>query len=85
MQCGVPVITCNNTSLPEVGGDAVLYVSGNDENETMNKLSQIYSDKELALNMRQKGLERAKEFNWQKTVDVVVNTIMKICKENRNG
>ena len=77
MQCGAPVITCNNTSLPEVGGDAVLYISGHDEQETAAKLAQLYSDAELAQNLKQKGLERAKKFNWQKTADVIINTIIK--------
>ena len=84
MQCGTPVISADNTSLPEVGGDAVLYISGKDVDETTDKLLQIYQDKELALNLRQKGLERAKEFNWQKTADVVVNAVVKTCEEKKN-
>lgn len=84
MQCGTPVILADNTSLPEVGGNAVLYISGTDENETMDKLLQIYQNDELAFDLRQKGLKRAKEFNWQKTADVVVNAVVKICKENKN-
>lgn len=75
MQCGTPVITCNNTSLPEVGGDAVLYINGKDDNQTAQMLYKIYTDKDLAESLRNRGLNRAKEFDWQKTADVVINAV----------
>ena len=84
MQCGASVITCNNTSLPEVGGDAVLYISGQDENETAAKLAQLYSDIELVQNLKQKGLERAKKFSWQKTADIVIKTVINKVKGDKN-
>jgi glycosyltransferase involved in cell wall biosynthesis len=70
--------------LPEVGGDAVLYISGKDENETRDKLLQLYDDEKLRMNLRQKGLKRAKEFDWQKTDDIVINAVVKTYEENKN-
>ena len=84
MQCGTPVITCNNTSLPEVGGDAVLYIGGKDKNETAMLLNKIYQDKDLAQNLREKGLARAKEFNWQKTAEIIINAVVNEVKEKNN-
>ena len=75
MQCGTPVITCNNTSLPEVGGEAVLYISGKDKNETAMLLGKIYNDEELRQTLKTKGLARAKEFDWQKTAEIVTQNI----------
>lgn len=79
MQCGTPVITADNTSLPEVGGDAVLYISAKDETETAETLNKIYSDNNLAQKLSQKGLERAKLFSWEICVKTVENTVLKKC------
>lgn len=76
MQCGTPVITCHNTSLPEVGGDAVLYISGKDKNETAMMLNTVYQNKELAIELKNKGLAQAKKFSWQKTADIVINAVI---------
>ena len=75
MQCGVPVITADNTSLPEVGGDAVMYITGIDEKETVRALSHLYQNKELRKLLSKKGLERAKRFNWDNAVQIVEEVI----------
>ncbi len=77
MQCGAPVITADNTSLPEVGGDAVMYITGIDENETADALEKLYKDKELKSLLSQKGIERAKKFNWKSAAKVVEDVILK--------
>ena len=75
MQCGVPVITADNSSLPEVGGDAVAYVSGFDVEETSQMIQKVLTDKEFANNLIKKSLERAKLFSWDKTVEIMVKAI----------
>lgn len=85
MQCGTPVITCNNTSLPEVGGEAVLYISGKDKQETAMLLNKLYQDEDLCNTLKKKGLEQSKKFNWQNTADVVINAVVNIVKGEKNG
>lgn len=85
MQCGTPVITCNNTSIPEVGGDAVLYINGKDKNETAMLLGRIYNDESLRQTLKTKGLARAKEFDWQKTANIVINAVVNKVKGDKNG
>lgn len=75
MQCGVPVITADNSSLPEVGGDAVAYVSGFDVEETSQMIQKVLTDKEFANSLIKKSLERAKLFSWDKTVEIMVKAI----------
>lgn len=75
MQCGIPVICSDNTSLPEVGGDAVLYISGYDSEDTASKLNLIYSNKNLCQELKEKGLQQAKKFDWNKTIEIVEDTI----------
>ena len=75
MQCGAPVITADNTSLPEVGGDAVMYITGHDETETTNALTRLYQDNDLRKVLSQKSIERAKKFNWETAAQIVEDAI----------
>ncbi len=77
MQCGIPVITADNSSLPEVGGDAVAYVSGFDVNETSNMIEKILTEEKFASDLIKKSLERAKLFSWDKTVNIIINELKK--------
>ena len=69
MQCGVPVITSNVTSLPEVGGDAVEYVDPRDREALVAVLRRLWTDDARVAELRRKGLERAREFSWDRTAE----------------
>lgn len=71
MQCGTAVVCSDNSSLPEVGGDAVQYISGHDEAETARVLSELYYNDTLKEKLQIQGLERAKLFGWKCTVDEI--------------
>ena len=64
MACGCPVLAANNSSLPEIGGDAALYSMGQCSKEYAKKLFLIESERDSLV---QKGLKRAKDFTWEKT------------------
>ena len=66
MQCGAPVITSNTSSLPEVVGDAGKMFDPMDTDGVCQALLDIYSDPEFRENMRQRSLERAKLFGWER-------------------
>lgn len=66
MQCGCPVITSNVSSLPEVGGDACLYVHPESSDELSEKIYEVIRDKSLQKTLSMKGAERAKQFSWKK-------------------
>lgn len=63
---GVPVVTSRNSSLPEVVGEAGLLVDPRDASDIAAKISQILTDLKLAESLRQKGLERVKQYSWAK-------------------
>jgi len=67
MACGVPVVCSNSSSLPEVGGDAVVYCDPYSVENIKEKIELVLGDKELQKQMIQKGLERAKMFSWDKS------------------
>lgn len=62
MSQGCPVITSNVTSLPEVCGNAALYVNPLDVNDIANKIDLLISDKNLQKKLSEKGLDRSKKF-----------------------
>lgn len=67
MACGTPVICSDSSSLPEVGGDAVVYCNPNSIDDIKEKIELVLNDTNLQQNMIAKGLERAKEFSWEKS------------------
>ena len=71
MAAGVPVITSNVSSLPEVAGDAAILVDPLNEDEIFEAYKKILSDKKLQLEMIDKGLEQAKKFEWKESAKVL--------------
>ena len=71
MAAGVPVITSNVSSLPEVAGDAAILVNPLNEDEIFEAYKKILSDKKLQLEMIEKGLEQAKKFEWKESAKVL--------------
>lgn len=67
--CGTPVLTSNVSSLPEVGGDAAVYVDPYNVESICNGMEKIVGDAPLAQELRQKGYENAKRFSWEKSAE----------------
>lgn len=76
MQCGCPVITSNNSSLPEVVGEAAITIDWDSDEQHVESYEKYYFDEILRKEMAKKGLERAKMFSWEKTVDGMVGVMM---------
>ncbi|MFQ6014991.1 MAG: glycosyltransferase family 4 protein [Anaerolineae bacterium] len=72
MACGTPVITSSTSSLPEVVGQAGLTVDPLNSEEIGQAMRQMLGDNELWDQMRQRGLERAREFSWLRTAQETV-------------
>lgn len=67
MACGVPVVTTNTSSLPEVAGDAALLVPPDDTRLLAQSMSVVLQDGRLWNRLRAASLARAREFSWAKT------------------
>jgi glycosyltransferase involved in cell wall biosynthesis len=74
MACGTPVVSSNRTSLPEVLGDAALLVDPDDVDQLAGAIARVLDDEALRRSLREKGLEQAKRYTWQRaaaqTLDV---------------
>ncbi len=67
MSSGVPVITSNTTSLPEVAGDAALLVNPLDLQEIYRAMETLWMKPSLRAELRAKGIEQSRRFSWEKT------------------
>lgn len=66
MACGVPVITSNTSSMPEVAGkNAALIIDPFNPKEITRAMQNLVEDKMLARVLSERGIERAKDFSWQ--------------------
>jgi len=77
MYCGCPVITSNVTSMPEVIGDCGIQINPENDEELIKAFEKMYFDNEFRDKCIEKGLKRAKEFSWEKCVDVITKEILK--------
>ncbi len=67
MKCGCPVITSSTTSLPEVGGDAALYVDPTAVDDIAQAMQRCIEDDNLTSSMRARGLVQSSKFTWHAT------------------
>ncbi len=77
MNCDVPVITSNITSMPEVAGDAALLINPFSIDNIADGILNIYENKNLRNNLIEKSKMQRSKFSWQQTADKVWNSIIK--------
>lgn len=75
MSAGVPVISSNTTSLPEVGGDAVLYVDPHDVNQLKDAMVRMSEDDTLRQGLIEAGFRQKEKFSWDKTARLLWESI----------
>jgi len=75
MHAGIPVICSNTTSMPEVGGDAVLYVEPENVKQIAGAMGKIASDSDLRDRLIALGSSQKQNFSWNKTADLLWESI----------
>ena len=70
---GTPVVACASGSVPEVAGDAALLVSPRQPSELADALLAVLTDSGLASRLRASGLERAREFSWERAARLTLD------------
>lgn len=81
MYCDVPVICSNVASLPEVAGDAAIYVNPNSVIEIAKALTQVANYPDLRKSMIIKGREQRQKFSWDNTARLVWASIEKVLEQ----
>lgn len=82
---GTAVITSNVTSMPEVAGDAALIVDPYSVDDIATAMRQIDSDEELRQELVMKGLQRKDIFNWDRTAQLLWESMMKTLDQVNNS
>ena len=67
MACGIPVITCNVFSPPEIVGDGGLFVDPRNVDDICSKILELSNSENLRENLAAAGLKRSMDFSWEKT------------------
>lgn len=76
LACGVPVVTSQVSSLPEVGGDAAFYANPYDEVELARALYRALTEEPAARQARiARGLAHVRRFRWEATVDTIAHAL----------
>jgi glycosyltransferase involved in cell wall biosynthesis len=78
MASGTPVVTSNVSSLPEVTGDAAVLVDPYDVTSIEDGMRRVLTDPALAASMRERGLQRAREFSWERSVKRTLEVYQKV-------
>jgi len=71
----VPVITSDNSSLPEVVGDAAILIDAKNTNQIKESNTKVLTDKKLSKEMIKKGLTQSKKFSWKKSAKKLLSII----------
>jgi glycosyltransferase involved in cell wall biosynthesis len=81
MSCGAPVLTGNLTSLPEVVGDAGLTVDPFDTEALTDALARLIDDAALRDDLRERGLRRARGFDWRDTARMTLQVYRRVMSD----
>lgn len=80
MACGTPVLTSRVSSLPEVAGDAALYVEPASDEDLERQLLKLADDETLRQELVEKGKSQVKKFSWKQAAQQTLNVLEKACQ-----
>jgi len=80
MQSGCPVICSDRTSLPEVAGDTALYIDPAEPESICRAMIRLEEDPSLRRQCRESGLDRAKNFSWNRTAEATLSFYREVLK-----
>jgi len=72
LACGTPTVIADNSSLPEVVGDAAVLVSAEDVGSIASGIARVVSDEMLRARLRVAGPEQARKFTWEQAAQRVL-------------
>jgi glycosyltransferase involved in cell wall biosynthesis len=77
MACGVPTIASNTSCLPEISGNALAYFDPLSCEAMAACMQKVLRDSDLTLRLCEKGIERAREFSWERCARQTLDVLMK--------
>lgn len=83
MASGTPVVACGVSSIPEVTGEAAYLVAPDDSRAMGGAILALLTDATFASDLRARGLERAAQFDWQRTAEGTLAVYRQVVDANR--
>jgi glycosyltransferase involved in cell wall biosynthesis len=80
MATGTPVICSDESSLPEVAGDAAVFFPPHDQHALANAIETLLRTPSIREQLRRKGIERASQFTWQRTAERTIAVYREVAK-----
>ena len=77
MQCHIPIISSNTTSMPEIVGNAALLVNPFDVNEIANAMIKLQRDEKLCAQLIENSQKQKNNFSWDKSANLLWDSILK--------
>ncbi|MDE6677512.1 MAG: glycosyltransferase family 4 protein [Ruminococcus sp.] len=81
MACGVPVLTSDEASLPEVTGDCAVICDAYSVKSIAKGLYRLYKNPDLRSDLSRRGIERAKTFTWKHSAEKLYNIYRELADE----
>ncbi|MBC7945272.1 MAG: glycosyltransferase family 4 protein [Burkholderiales bacterium] len=78
MNCDVPVVTSNVTSMPEIAGDAAIFVDPNSVEAIAAAMQRLASDPQLRATLIAKGRIRTEQFSWDRSARLLWQSVEKV-------
>ena len=84
MACSVPTIASNTSCLPEISGNALAYFDPLSVEDIAACMQAVLCDSEFRRHLREKGINRAREFTWERCARQTLDVLMKAGEARRN-
>ena len=81
MACGVPVITSNTSSMPEIGGPDAILIHPESSDEIADMMLRLENNQDFYKEKQEVGLQRAKLFSWRKTAENLLSLYEEVYQE----
>src|SRR3989339_325296 len=78
MKSRCPIVASNNTSIPEIAGNAALFFDPNNPRDIAEKINEVLNNNKLREKLIQNGFLRAKNFSYQNSAKSIINTLEQI-------
>lgn len=82
-KCGVPVVTSDVSSLPEVAGNAALYVDPGNYKDIADKINTVIQNEKIMKQMQWESLKQANEFSWDKCVKQTLEVYKRVLSNEK--
>jgi len=83
MACGTPVISSNESCMPEILGDAAYYFDPYDTNDIKKAIEKILTDEKLRAELVQKGLKQVAKYDWNETAKGTLRVYQEVLEQDK--